>query len=427
MFYVHPLFIFGSNAPTRMKTHLLIILLLLTVAKGLAQEQKVDSNKVLVARSSGVIHTDTSAINNAALDIGKDRGLFIRTEDGEMQLRILGSVRYLVLYDDRVMPTKNTLNTYEIPTGDLVKKVPNYYNGLNQSRLGFEITRRTEKGNVFIRLETDFAGSDGFRIRHAYGQFRNSTLGQTWSLFSHVNALPKVVDFTGPTGSIVKRTPQLRYSIPEAFRKTNLAIALEYLTPDLNIPDSLTVENFQLIPDITARLDRSFDWGAFQLSAIVPVLSGWNEQDDLAIRLGWGISGSAVLNSWAQGKWYLQGVMGQAINRYFNDLSGRGFDLVFDPDNSARSPFSFGWYDTYEHSWRSDLSSNLTFGWLQLENFPFKEEGEYSRGYTLRANTFWHVVKGATVGAEAVWGKRINENSLDGNAVRINLLFYYDF
>jgi len=62
----------------------------------------------------------------APLDIGKDRGLYIVTADGKMQLRILGSVRFFALYDLVEIPVKKTFNTYFIPTGDNNVKIPNY-------------------------------------------------------------------------------------------------------------------------------------------------------------------------------------------------------------------------------------------------------------------------------------------------------------
>jgi hypothetical protein len=168
------------------------------------------------------IHSDTTKIiEDAPLDIGQDRGLFILTPDQKMQLRILGSVRYLAVYDNVNFNSKNLFNTFFIPTPATGDKIPNYYNGLSQTRLGFEITRRTEKGNVFIRLETDFAGANGFRIRHAYGQINRILVGQTWSLFSHINALPSTVDFAGPTGSLHARTPQIRYSALKLIGETN--------------------------------------------------------------------------------------------------------------------------------------------------------------------------------------------------------------
>jgi hypothetical protein len=177
----------------------------------IGQENKRDQTNAILSLSVGdTIQSDTTKIiEDAPLDIGQDRGLFIVTPDQKMQLRILGSVRYLAVYDNVNFNNKNSFNTFFIPTPTTEDKIPNYYNGLSQTRLGFEITRSTEKGNVFIRLETDFAGANGFRIRHAYGQIKRVLLGQTWSLFSHVSALPSKVDFAGLTGSIVTKTPQI--------------------------------------------------------------------------------------------------------------------------------------------------------------------------------------------------------------------------
>ena len=329
----------------------------------IAQGNKSDQvNKIMSLNVGDTIHSDTTKIiEDAPLDIGQDRGLFIVTPDQKMQLRILGSVRYLAVYDNANFKDKNSFNSFFIPTPATGDKIPNYYNGLSQTRLGFEITRSTEKGNVLIRLETDFAGANGFRIRHAYGQINRVLLGQTWSLFSHVSALPSTVDFAGPTGSIVTKTPQIRYSAPKLIGETNFAFALEYLPPDLNIPDSLHIEAFQLIPNITVRADRSFSWGSAQVSGILPVLSGIYK-DQLELIPGWGISASCVVNVWAKGKWYIQGVGGKAISKYFTDLAGNGFDIQFPPDGGNTSPLTYGFYATYEHRWLSMLYSNFTYG-----------------------------------------------------------------
>lgn len=374
---------------------------------------QVDSNKV---------------VEDAPLDIAQDRGLFILTPDRKMQLRILGSVRYLLVFDELELSSKDALNTFEIPTGELNRNLPNYFNGLDQTRLGFEITRSTGRGNVFIRLETDFAGSNGFRIRHAYGQFGSFLLGQTWSLFSQINASPATVDFSGPTGSVVTRTPQIRYTPAKFFPDANLAVGLEYARPELRIPDSLRLKTFQLIPDMTARIDKTLPWGYLQLSGIIPMLSARSSEGKFILRPGYGLAVSAVVNSWANGKWYLQGVGGRAITRFFNDLGGQGLDILFDAESDKIAvPFAFGFYATYEHSWRPNLYSNFTYSLLRLEKIGFASDAAYLRGHTFHFNTFWDVVEGAKVGLEVIWGERINKSKESGEALRVNMLFYYDF
>ena len=394
----------------------------------MAQTKESDNIKTIMGSNAiDTLRTDSAkVVEDAPLDIAQNRGLFIVTPDKKMQLRILGSVRYLVVFDQTRQDNKNSFSTFEILTGNGVQKIPNYYNGLDQSRLGFEVTRQTNGGNVFIRLETDFVGVNGFRIRHAYGQLGKFLLGQTWSLFSHINALPSVVDFAGPTGSVVVRTPQVRFSVPNLFGKIDFAVGLEYFPPDINIPDSLFIQSFQLIPDITVRFDRSFEWGNIQVSGILPTLSG-TENNEVVIINGWGVSGSLVINFWKGGKWYFQGVAGKAIARYFDDLGGSGFDIRISPGGNYITPFSYGFYGSYEHSWTKKVYSNFTYGTTVLQTEELQNGEIYNRGHSLRMNTFWNITDGAKAGGEIIWGNRVNLNNSRGDTFRFNLLFYYDF
>lgn len=406
----------------------LLFLLLVMPEATYAQEDDSAANNILSSNPADTIKADTTKIiEDAPLDIAQDRGLFIVTPDQKLQLRILGSVRYLIVYDGINLASKNSFNTAEIPTGSDNRSLPNYFNGLDQTRLGFEITRKTSKGNIFIRLETDFAGPDGFRIRHAYGQFRRFLFGQTWSLFSHLNALPSIVDFAGPTSDVVVRTPQLRYYQPQLFGDINFAFGLEYSIPDIQLPYSLKVQALQLIPDITVRLDKDYSWGNWQVSGIFPALSGRDSNQEFVLKFGWGVSASIVANSWRNGTWYFQGVVGTAISRYFGELSGSGWDLTITPQGDILSPVDYGFYASYEHQLHEKWLTSLTYGWLETETYSFVRPERFRRGHTLRANTFWTVVEGARIGGEIIWGTRVDNDEQKGDTYRVNVLFYYDF
>lgn len=393
--------------------------------------QEADSVRVVASSETSLdsLNRDTTKIiEDAALDIGQDRGLFIVTPDQKMQLRILGSVRFLVVYDDRDLLSKNNMNTYQIDVVDPGQRIPNYYNGLDQSRLGFEITRKTELGNVFGRLEMDFVGINGFRIRHAYAQYRQFLFGQTWSLFSQIKTVPATVGFGGPTGSISVRTPQIRYTSGNVIRRSILSLGLEYFKPDIFIPDTVQGKTFQAFPDITARIEKPVDWGSLFVSAIVPILSGKSGEGEFVYRPGWGVSLSAAVDSWAAGKWYFHAAGGQAIARFFNDFSGQGLDLIFNPEtNESFLPYSFGSYLTYEHRWTERGFSNFTYGLIMLQEESFMPANSYNRGNTFRVNTFWTIVEGSRVGMEYIHAVRKNIDNNLGRANRVNLLFYYDF
>ena len=403
-------------------------------SQSFGQDEPPSDSLEIKALVGGKVSTDsiksdpTKIIEDAALDIAQNRGLFIFTPDGSMQMRILGSVRYLVVYDGLNLPTKNDLVTIEIPTGENNIPFPNYYNELAQSRLGFEVTRRTDRGNVFARLETDFAGQYGFRIRHAYGQFKSLLVGQTWSLFAHIAALPATVDFGGPTGSIAKRNPQIRFTSNTLIPSFNFSVGLEYSRPEIFIPDSLAIEAFQLVPDITLRIKKKTEWGSFQLSGIMPVLSGKTDGGNTVFQPGWGVGFSAIINSWASGKWYLQAAGGKAISRYFGVLGGKGLDVVYDEESKEYFiPISFGGFVTYEHYWKEHIFSSIAYGIVTIENISAQAINNFQFGSTTHFNTFWEIVEGARLGVEYELGLRIDRSGERGWANRFNALFYYDF
>ena len=94
------------------------------------------------------------------------------------------------------------------------------------SRFYFTTETDTDAGKISSRIELDFilTGDDNderisnswnSRIRHAfvkwdYGQESSLLAGQSWSTFFNVSALPDLIDFVGPVGTIFNRQPQVR-------------------------------------------------------------------------------------------------------------------------------------------------------------------------------------------------------------------------
>ena len=364
------------------------------------------------------------------LDIADDRGIFIRTKDGKMQLRILGSVRFSVLYDFIDYPISKTFNTYYIPTGDDNVSVPNFSSSLNNSRLGFEITRKLDTKNVFIRLESDFNGSNGdYRIRHAYGQIDNFLVGQTWSLFSNVSSLPKMVDGNGPTGSVTLRTAQARYSGSNR-KGTRWAAALEYSRPDLNAEafDTTGISTVQLIPDVTARIEREGIFGAVQLSGVLTTLSKRDINNNINNTVGFGGSLSGTIDFNVDHKLLYQVTYGKSISHFITTFSGTGMDAVYDPANSNFLPVnSFGGFLSYGFDWTKNLSTNVSGGYAELYYQATQEGNNYKNSMSLSFDTFWDIVDGAQLGIEYVYGQRWDIDGTSGSANRVWLLFYYDF
>ncbi|MBO5720952.1 MAG: hypothetical protein J6R61_05450, partial [Bacteroidales bacterium] len=118
--------------------------------------------------------------------------------------------------------------TYDIPIpkGDLNRS--QLLMDASTSRLFFKLVgqnRILKKFSAYI--ETDFRGNNyALRLRQAYLSFRGMTIGQTWSTFTDLAAIPPTIDFEGPSASIATRNVQFRYTLP--FRnKWEFAIAIE--------------------------------------------------------------------------------------------------------------------------------------------------------------------------------------------------------
>ena len=104
---------------------------------------------------------------------------------------------------------------------------------IRQSRFRFTTNTALDSGEKLTGvLEFDFQTTvDGNervsnsytpRVRHAFIQYNNWLIGQTWSTFQDTSALPETLDFVGVTdGTIFVRQTMVRYSA------NGFAIALE--------------------------------------------------------------------------------------------------------------------------------------------------------------------------------------------------------
>ncbi len=373
--------------------------------------------------TSHVVHNDISP-----LDIGSNRGIFILSADHMLQLRILGSVRARFNYTDQKMETEQTFNPYEVPVG-INSFSPNFYAGLKQTRLGFEVTRRTKTGgDIFIRIEGDFKTNDvSFRIRHAYGQIGNLLIGQTWSLFNNVSYQPAMVSRDGPAGGSGPRTPQIRYS--RKFHKDMAwSAAIEYSSPDFDIPDSVNGTLLQVIPNFTGRYLYRTDLISFRVAVVISTISGRVDSSALNYSFGFGGSFSGWVKIKKQGRIYLSLTSGTAISHFMDMFDGKGEDIVYNSNTQKfKSLISTGGYLAYSYNFPKDFSANLSYGMAAITNKDFQPDDAYSYSYNALLNVFWTPVDGARVGVEYANGQRFDKGGARGMGNRLSILLYYDF
>jgi hypothetical protein len=308
----------------------------------------------------------------------------------------------------------------------------------SQSRLNLDLRDSTSLGSFRAFVEGDFAGNgDTFRLRHAYGQFRDILAGKTWSTFYDSLSAPEGLDFEGINGQVVVRQSQVRY-FPKVGKNWDLALGLE--DPQAQISeidfDNQIVRDAQGVsdqPDITFSIRNSYQkLSHIRLAGVVREISARSTLSDRTeTEFAWGINISgvtqlAILDHRDNMKW--QFVYGEGIGRYINDLNTLdGMDGVFDPNGKIQTlPVTAG-YIAWQHWWGEALRSTFLFSGVQIDNYSFQPPDSYYKTERLSGNIVYSPVARFDLGGEVIWGRRTNEDGQNGEALQLQVSAKYRF
>lgn len=301
---------------------------------------------------------------------------------------------------------------------------------IGQSRLFFKLVGNTDVGKLVSYLEMEFEGPQQTPIlRQAFVQFRGFLVGQTWSTFGDMTAVPTTIDEEGPSSGIEIRQPMVRYT-----QKFNdhwqAALALEYAQPSYSKGD-FAESIRQKVPDIPINVRYSMKNGShLQAGAILRNISYKDMvKDDDKIKTGWGVMMSGNLNLCKKTSFMFQGVYGKGIANYIQDISGIGYDLVPKPgqDGRLKAPGMWGAFGAFQQDWTSKLSSSLIYSYARLESRGTLTGTTYKYAQYAGANLLWNFTEYGTTGIEYVFGRRNDFNQDYGNASRINAMIQYRF
>ncbi|WP_085315650.1 DcaP family trimeric outer membrane transporter [Derxia lacustris] len=294
------------------------------------------------------------------------------------------------------------------------------------SRLNFQTATPSDLGDVKTRVEFDFYTSEGSetytnsarpRLRHAYGTVGHWLVGQTWSTFMDVDALPETLEFIGPTGQVFIRQAQLRYST--ALPVGTLDLAVENPQSDSRDVGG-KVTSVDRGPDLAARWTTEGDFGHASLRALVrPLRADDGSGDNAASRTGWGLGAGGSLKLGADDVLLatLQG--GQGIGRYIQDANAAA---AYSADRrTLAAQTSLGGYVALQHAWAPLWRSTLTYGQVKNRNDAGYGDISALNASTREAflNVIWTPVKNVDVGAEYIWGQRKTEAGDTGNISRV--------
>jgi hypothetical protein len=303
-----------------------------------------------------------------------------------------------------------------------------------QSRFFFTSETKLENGkSITGRLEFDMMATTGTgdqrvtngyapEIRHAFMSYDGWTLGQTWSTFMDVNALPDSIDFIGTTdGTVFVRQAQVRYTTG------GWQFAVE--NPETTVTPfgggTRIVTDDNSMPDLVARYNYTAPWGGLTVSAMARELR--IEQtgiEDSVNGYGFSFSGKYNLSSTDDIRFAVN--IGDGLGRYIGLNTAN--DAALTKAGKLEAISVVGYTLSYKHAWNNQFRSSFFYSAQQIDN-PTDLTGlaQTQKTSSFSANLIYQVASKLSAGVEVRHATRVLESDLDGDLNRIQFMAKYDF
>lgn len=287
---------------------------------------------------------------------------------------------------------------------------------VQSSRLAVSTSTPAAKGNIQTHIEMDFLLSPGGnelvsnsfnpRLRRAYVDYNGWRVGQEWSTFQGLHAIPESASFYAPAESqVFDRQPLIRYT------KGNFQFALE--NPNTRIQGGPSIGDDGLIPDVVARYNMKGGWGIVSLSGIARQLSYKTDTIDAeAFGYGASIAGRVKVGEQDDIRFTLQG--GEGLGRYIGlgVMRGAQFDAAtgdIDPIGSISGNVA------YRHvmgPWSANVG--LSYLDIDLDESILANATSTKKSQSAYIAVLRKVAPKMTVGMEFLSGKREVVSGEDG-------------
>ncbi len=306
------------------------------------------------------------------------------------------------------------------------------------SRIFIRGIANTKKlGQVHIFMDMDFRGgamgSYTPRIRSGYAQMLGFTIGRDVSTFCDLTAAPTTIDFQGPNAYNFRFATMIRYE--HSFIDNHLKVGAAAEMPSVSGTYGETLMAIpQRVPDFPVYLQYS--WGEnrdshIRASAVFRDMYLYNNarssEDDL---FGWGVQFSGNIHITKYLELFMNGVYGEGVTRYINDLMGSGLDFTPRPNDPTRVQATpmYGWQAAAQINILPNLFVSGGYSTVSV----LKKNGTYSdsmykQGQYIFGNVFWNLTPRFVLAAEYLYGSRKNMDGAKAHSNRINLLAKYSF
>ncbi len=303
-----------------------------------------------------------------------------------------------------------------------------------QTRFIFNTSTPAGEQAVKTHIELDFMSAidgneratNGYEpeLRQAFIQYDRWLVGQAWSTFQDVAALPDSLDFVGPSeGTVFVRQPQVRYSTPGG-----LSLALENSETTVTAFNnaSSTVSGDGRLPDFAARQVWKHAKGHLSLGALLREVRTVNNAGRDRNELGAGVtfSGRYNVDDANDVRWMV--TTGEGIGRYvgLNIANDVAEDATGELDTIGVTAGFVALHHRWAPAWRSMAGVSL----FSADNPVASTGGTVTAEVrSMIANLVHTPVERLDVGVELLHAERETEAGSDGNLDRVQFSAKYSF
>ncbi len=413
-------------------------------------EAQLQELKAMMMQEKAAREQDTKEITQQVAKYSGDRkpgGGAIKLNDSTT-FSYGGFIKYNAMYDDYqdgLAPTASVASRILVPSlipvGNSASSEGAEFNSdVATSRFFFKTSSDTSVGKVNSYVELDFlagggdervSNSNGARIRHAvldwkYSEDASLLVGQTWSTFFNVGALPEAVEFIGPTsGTIFNRQQQIRWTKQLGGGGSFMLAAENPSTSLAEAGSGIEGSNFDdnSVPDIIARYNGKSGSHSYSLAAIArEVAFDDGMRDESEIGLGVNFSGKVVFGNGDDLKYSIaHGNLGRYIA--LNAFRDGGVDVVGNLDLSTVT----GGYVAYRHKWNDKWRSTVQYAYSTADLADGLSSANTETVSNFNINLMYSPTPKLTFGGALIQANRELENGIDGDLARLQFTAKYGF
>lgn len=258
-------------------------------------------------------------------------------------------------------------------------------------------------------------------VRLAYVDIDNVRVGQDWTTFQNLSAIPESASFvTLVDGMVFLRQPQVRYTVgPWQFAVENPTTTITAVSGARIDSDANT------LPDVVARYNLKGDFGNVSFAALGRQLRA--DQPGLEDEtFGWGVSASGQIKFGKRDDLRFNLVGGQGVGRYvgLNTFNGA---MVNPLTGELDAIGLFGGMAAWRHPFGETARVSTGFAAMFADNPDFARPTETQSSQSVFAALLWDIAPKVTMGGEVLFGTRELESGASGDLTRVTFSTRYTF